>query len=88
MRIVVVLLALGACSEQPARQASEIAPPAAVPTATVDPQAPALQASMASIPKDPGALKKLEGMGYTVHEDHMHAPGVISCPKMGDDPIM
>ena len=27
-------------------------------------------------------------MGYTVHEDHLHAPGVTSCPKMSENPVM
>ena len=82
MRILIVLLALGACSQEPAANRAENAP-AAAPMA-----APVEQAALISVPKDPAQLKKLEGMGYTVHEDHLHAPGVSTCPKMGDDPIM
>ena len=33
-------------------------------------------------------LKKVQAMGYTVHEDHLHAPGVSTCPKAGDGPVM
>ncbi|MEO5971978.1 MAG: hypothetical protein ABIP91_01240 [Sphingomicrobium sp.] len=43
---------------------------------------------MRSVPTDPVALRKLQAMGYTVHDDHLHAPGVAACPKMSDDPVM
>ena len=49
---------------------------------------PVQQAQLVSVPKDPAQLKRLESLGYTVHEDHLHAPGVTTCPKMGDDPVM
>ena len=42
---------------------------------------------MIPIPKDQAQLKRLLAMGYTVHEDHLHAPGVTSCPKMSENPI-
>jgi hypothetical protein len=32
------------------------------------------------IPKDKAQLARLVSMGYTVHENHMHPPGVKSCP--------
>jgi len=32
------------------------------------------------IPKDKAQLSRLVSMGYTVHKDHMHPPGVKSCP--------
>lgn len=86
MRILVMLLVLGACSDQAADQGRETAAPAAVPTAPTD--APVAQQAMVSVPNDPAELKKLAAMGYSVHDDHMHAPGVSSCPKMSDDPVM
>ncbi|MBA2770436.1 MAG: hypothetical protein H0U34_00240 [Sphingomonas sp.] len=99
MRTIVLLLALGACSQQPAQQPAdqraEVAPPAAQapaqaqpPAQVATPAAPAVQAAMISVPTDPAKLKKLEVMGYTAHMDHLHAPGVTTCPKTGDDPIM
>jgi hypothetical protein len=32
------------------------------------------------IPKDKAQLARLLAMGYTIHQDHMHPPGVKSCP--------
>jgi hypothetical protein len=32
------------------------------------------------IPKDKAQLDRLLAMGYTIHEDHMHPPGVKECP--------
>ena len=86
MRTIVLLLALGACSQQPAEQSQETAAPAEAAPATAD--APVHQAAMVSVPKDPAKLQRLQKMGYSVHEDHLHAPGVSSCPKMSDDPVM
>ena len=79
IRMLVLVFALAACGRQPAQEKRAEAPPAA---------APMQQAAMVSLPKDPASVKRLEAMGYTVHDDHLHAPGVSSCPKMGDDPIM
>jgi hypothetical protein len=42
---------------------------------------------MIPIPKDPAQLKRLLAMGYKIHEDHLHAPGVTSCPKMSENPV-
>ena len=38
-------------------------------------------------PKDKARLKRLLAMGYTIHEDHLHAPGVVGCPKMSENPV-
>jgi hypothetical protein len=32
------------------------------------------------IPKDKAQLDRLLAMGYTIHENHMHPPGVKECP--------
>jgi hypothetical protein len=42
---------------------------------------------MIPMPKDKAQLKRLLAMGYTIHEDHLHAPGVIGCPKMSENPV-
>lgn len=90
IRTIVLLAALGACSQQPEEQQRQTAAPAPVapapPAAT--PMASVQQAAMIDVPKDPAQLKRLETMGYTVHTDHLHAPGVSVCPKMSGDPIM
>ncbi len=91
MRTIVLLLALGACSQQPAEQPRETAEAPAqaqAPAPAVTPAAPVVPAAMISVPTDPTKLKKLEAMGYTAHMDHLHAPGVTTCPKTGDDPVM
>lgn len=35
---------------------------------------------MIPVPADKAQLERMLAMGYTVHEDHMHAPGVKECP--------
>lgn len=87
MRIpLLMLLPLAACSGEREPDAAVPAPGAELPAVerTTAPQTSALMA----MPEDEEALKRLQAMGYTVHEDHLHAPGVTSCPKMGSDPVM
>lgn len=92
MRILVgVLLTLGACSaeRQPEDQAAlPKAAAAGIPAAA--PAAPDSSSPLMAIPEDPEALKRLEAMGYTIHAEqgHLHAPGVTTCPQMGDGPVM
>jgi hypothetical protein len=87
MRITLLaLLALAACSEQSEPDAAAPEPGAQIPAAA-SATAPQTSALMA-MPEDAEELQRLQAMGYTVHEDHLHAPGVTSCPKMGDDPVM
>lgn len=92
MRILLVaLLGLGACSaeRQPDdRTALPEAAAAGIPAAA--PAAPDQSPPLMAIPEDPEALKRLEAMGYTIHAEqgHLHAPGVTSCPQMGDGPVM
>ena len=83
-KLVVLFLALAACSQQRHEQASQqkLAPPRAIMPAKVS-----KAALMIPIPKDQAQLKRLLAMGYTVHEDHLHAPGVTSCPKMSENPV-
>ena len=92
---LVAVLALAACSQQKDDQAQQKAPAPAAPSAPAPPAAPAgmgtatvsKPALMIPMPKDPAQLKRLVAMGYTPHEDHLHAPGVTSCPKMSENPI-
>jgi hypothetical protein len=85
-KIVVAFACLAACSQQKpaevrneARQAAPVSLPA---------RSPPKQALMLPIPQDRAQLERLLVMGYTVHEDHLHAPGVTSCPKMSENPVM
>lgn len=88
-RLLPLLILLTACSDE--RQ-SEAEPAAAAPpppvAATPAAQPAAMQSEgLAELPTDPEQLKRMVAMGYTVHEDHLHKPGVASCPKMGADPV-
>ena len=38
------------------------------------------QAAMIPVPSDKVQLERMLTMGYTVHEDHLHSPGVKECP--------
>lgn len=90
---VLIVLALGACSQQDqpgaqAQPAQAAVTPVEMPAAAA--VMPAQSSPLMTIPEDRDALKRLEAMGYTIHAEqgHLHAPGVTSCPKMGDDPVM
>ena len=91
MRLVFVtfVLALGACGSesQPQQQAGPTAPAAAIEIPTT---AAVSSAPLMAIPDDPEALKRLEAMGYTIHEEqgHLHSPGVTGCPAMGESAAM
>jgi len=87
MRLVIaVLLLLAACGEEKKNQAPVAGPvtPAALPaSAALQPKA----ALWIPIPKDKAQLQRLLAMGYKIHQDHLHAPGVNGCPKMSEDPV-
>jgi hypothetical protein len=79
-------LLIAACGQQKHQQAAAQRPATAV---TVPGMAAGQSkaALMIPIPKDRTQLKRLLAMGYTIHEDHLHAPGVTSCPKMSENPV-
>lgn len=91
MRILagLILLGLSACAPDAEAETEPAAQPA---MATIEIPGAATsvptKARLMDMPDDPQAVRRLEAMGYTVHEDHLHAPGVNSCPKMGDGPVM
>ena len=85
-KLLVAFACLAACSQQkPAEVRDEAGPaaPVSLPAPT-----PAKQALMLPVPKERAQLERLLAMGYTRHEDHLHAPGVTSCPKMSENPVM
>jgi hypothetical protein len=81
---ILALLALAACGKQ--SEASH----APAPKGAVSLPAPAAAQSampgkggemkLIPIPKDKAQLARLVSLGYTIHNDHMHPPGVKSCP--------
>lgn len=96
MRRVAILLMFGmsACSQQPAQRseqgkaAAAAAPAATAPQSKIYPSKAAAQAAVLPVPADKEQLKRLLLMGYVVHEDHLHPPGMKECPfSMGGSVI-
>lgn len=48
----------------------------------------ATKAMTLPIPEEAAQLQRLVSMGYKIHEDHLDPPGVATCPKMSDNPVM
>jgi hypothetical protein len=94
MRAIIIsmgALLFGGCEKSPAEEAQAPAENSSAPAVAALPgmAAPAsLPPGLMALPEDPAAVKRLADLGYTVHEDHLHAPGVKECPLMGNDPIM
>lgn len=88
MRPFIMLLVLGAsaCGQEPEPNEVAVAPaPAAEPMAQ---PTPAQKAMLVPIPDDKAQLARLESMGYTRHDAHLHLPGVKECPMdMAGSPI-
>lgn len=79
----VLLLGLASCRQNSDQTAAQ---PSAQPTASTTSSKPmaskpvTAQAAMIPVPTDKAQLERMLAMGYTVHEDHLHAPGVKECP--------
>ena len=86
MTVGMLLLALASCSDAEPQREAQPAQPASAAAGVMPVQASAMMA----IPSDPQALKRLEAMGYTIHQEegHLHAPGVKGCPAMAEGPVM
>jgi hypothetical protein len=81
---ILLLLGIATCGKQADRQAQRSAKPA-VMTSTTAAQSTMPGKTLAAmhfiaVPKDKAQLNRLLAMGYTVHNDHMHPPGVKECP--------
>ena len=88
MRLFVALLVLGAaaCGQQPEPTEAVVAT-APADTALAPPIA-AEKSMWVPMPDDKAQLLRLETMGYTVHDDHLHLPGVKACPMdMSGGPV-
>lgn len=84
-KLFVAFVMLAACSQQKETETR----PASQQAIPVDLHGKTLrkQSLMLPIPADHAQLERLLAMGYTVHQDHLHAPGVTSCPKMSENPV-
>lgn len=83
--IFVLVFALAACGKQNHGSTVQAPPQSVTPAAAAGPQSKMPENATAEmklipIPKDKGQLGRLIAMGYTVHQNHMHPPGVRSCP--------
>jgi hypothetical protein len=81
-----LLLGLAACGKHTATPEAQQSPakPVAFPSIAAPqsamPGKTRAEMKLIPIPKDKTQLAHLISMGYTVHHDHMHPPGVKSCP--------
>lgn len=86
--LTLLILGLSACGSQEAAQKSRLAEEApAIANAARMATTPAQSSMLMAVPTDKERLKQLAAMGYTVHDDHLHPPGVAACPKMADSPV-
>jgi len=79
---ILILLVLGACGRQPPSADQRATKKGAITMRAAQSMPSAKPAAMhfIAVPKDKAQLDRLLAMGYTVHNDHMHPPGVKECP--------
>ena len=80
---ILLLFATCACGKQAERQVQQSSKASAITGAAAAESAMPGKTSAAmliAVPKDKAQLDRLLAMGYTVHKDHMHPPGVKECP--------
>ena len=91
MRHLLLLIALGtcACDRASEERASETKPAAPVEAAAT-PKQQSKAPLVLPMPKDQKELDRLILAGYTPHGEHLHPPGVKSCPfaKEGNEAVM
>lgn len=87
MRHFAVLLVLGVAACGRPAETKTAREPSKAPTATSVAAAQSMIAGRATaemrlipIPSDKAQLNRMLAAGYTIHKDHMHPPGVKSCP--------
>jgi hypothetical protein len=83
--VAFLVLGLAACGQQPAQQKAEQRAAAPEATATAPqskmyPTPAAARAAVLPVPEDKQQLARLLSLGYKVHEDHLHPPGMKECP--------
>ena len=83
---MLLALALAGCGKEVAepvqRQQSDERASASMPTNRQSKPAGKMAATkaMLEIPADKDELQRLVALGYAVHDDHLHPPGVKECP--------
>lgn len=81
---VMLILTLCACGKAADRTPRDPAAQPPVPAPIAQSNMPGNRATakmaMMEVPSDKRQLERLVAMGYTVHENHLHPPGVKSCP--------
>ena len=86
--VLLIVLAASACNEEPQRNAAVSMPAAAnvmLPAQSRQSQPP----KVIPMPKDQAELDRMILAGYTPHGNHLHAPGVKSCPlAQGNEAVM
>lgn len=86
--VMLIVLAATACEVEPQGSAAVSEPASAealVPADTRKSPAP----TVIPMPKDQGELDRMILAGYTPHADHLHPPGVKSCPlAQGGEAVM
>jgi hypothetical protein len=85
--MLVALLVLASCSPEPEANQDQSVPAVAVSNMPGSGTAAKQASLLLPVPQDRAQLERMLSMGYTVHEDHLHAPGVTACPKMSEDPV-
>ena len=75
---LLLLLGLLACGKGAAPPDREQAAGPSAPVAAIA-ATPAAMDRMIPVPKEEAQLNRMLAMGYTVHDDHMHPPGVKEC---------
>lgn len=78
------LLGVAACTKHANDHSAQPSKPATPPSLPASQSAmrgkAPMEMKLIPVPKDKAQLARLVAMGYTVHQNHMHPPGVNSCP--------
>jgi len=86
MKLLLPTIALLICAcDQEAKESTAPPRPAMSDEASTRKSTPSSKAPLVQpLPKDQKELDRLILAGYTPHGDHLHAPGVKSCPLAKD----
>ena len=89
-RLLLMIVAIGAAACEAEPQADGLPKPELSTSAALPADKRQTQpAKLIPKPKDQVELDRLILAGYTPHADHLHAPGVKSCPQsQGNEAVM
>jgi hypothetical protein len=90
MKRILMLIALGSCGcERQVDRESASPDPASLNQMLADKAPVSKPPQVLPMPKDQAELDRMILAGYTPHGNHVHAPGVKSCPlAQGDKAVM